>query len=247
LLKLPGFRRGPAVSVAGCSVQLEGRAGSEPEGKPAGADLRFGKRPSGHVIVHEAHSVMETPCQPRSGPCNGIVLQDTRARGGARETALDRRPAAFSLQTYSRAAPATAGLTTCPSDASVTVGPREHTARDLDHQWWFSKQGGVMKDNAAARCDFLHPYCPSRLCLREREQPRADGHPSSARRHQGSDRTNQVRRGLSGPLSELNGKFKLTVTELTLDPGGYVGEHNHVGPGIRQFTWQYPLRLSRIH
>jgi quercetin dioxygenase-like cupin family protein len=42
--------------------------------------------------------------------------------------------------------------------------------------------------------------------------------------------------GVSGPLSELNGKFKLRVTELTLDPGGYVGEHNHVGPGIRQVT-----------
>lgn len=26
------------------------------------------------------------------------------------------------------------------------------------------------------------------------------------------------------------------MTELTLEPGGYVGEHNHVGPGIRQVT-----------
>jgi quercetin dioxygenase-like cupin family protein len=41
---------------------------------------------------------------------------------------------------------------------------------------------------------------------------------------------------LSGPLSEINGKYKLRVTELTLAPGGYVGEHNHVGPGIRQVT-----------
>lgn len=39
---------------------------------------------------------------------------------------------------------------------------------------------------------------------------------------------------LAGPLADLNGKYKLRVTELTLDPGGYVGEHNHVGPGIRQ-------------
>lgn len=41
---------------------------------------------------------------------------------------------------------------------------------------------------------------------------------------------------LAGLLSELNGKYKLRVTELTLDPGGHVGEHNHVGPGIRQVT-----------
>ena len=39
---------------------------------------------------------------------------------------------------------------------------------------------------------------------------------------------------ISGPLPELNCKFKLRVTELTLDPGGHIGEHNHVGPGIRQ-------------
>jgi len=36
-----------------------------------------------------------------------------------------------------------------------------------------------------------------------------------------------------GFLSELNGKYKLRVTETIIEPGGYVGEHNHVGPGIR--------------
>src|SRR5262245_20475818 len=41
---------------------------------------------------------------------------------------------------------------------------------------------------------------------------------------------------LSGYLTELNGKYKLRVTELTLEPGGYVGEHNHAGPGIRLMT-----------
>ena len=41
---------------------------------------------------------------------------------------------------------------------------------------------------------------------------------------------------LSGFLTELNGKYKLRVTELILEPGGYVGEHNHVGPGIRLVT-----------
>jgi quercetin dioxygenase-like cupin family protein len=41
---------------------------------------------------------------------------------------------------------------------------------------------------------------------------------------------------LGGYLTEINGKYKLRVTELTLAPGGHVGEHNHVGPGIRQVT-----------
>src|SRR5436190_6282337 len=41
---------------------------------------------------------------------------------------------------------------------------------------------------------------------------------------------------LEGFLTDLNGRYKLRITELTLDPGGYVGEHNHLGPGIRQVT-----------
>ncbi len=41
---------------------------------------------------------------------------------------------------------------------------------------------------------------------------------------------------ISGPLADVNGKYKLRVTELTLDPGGHIGEHNHLGPGIRQVT-----------
>src|SRR5439155_2709783 len=44
---------------------------------------------------------------------------------------------------------------------------------------------------------------------------------------------------LAGFLTDLNGKYKLRVTELTLSPGGQVGEHNHVGPGIRQVTSGY--------
>src|SRR5262245_18035861 len=39
---------------------------------------------------------------------------------------------------------------------------------------------------------------------------------------------------LAGYLTDLNGKYKLRVTELVLEPGGYVGEHHHAGPGIRQ-------------
>lgn len=41
---------------------------------------------------------------------------------------------------------------------------------------------------------------------------------------------------LAGFLTELNDKYKLRVTELILEPGGHVGEHNHVGPGIRLVT-----------
>ena len=41
---------------------------------------------------------------------------------------------------------------------------------------------------------------------------------------------------LAGYLTDLNGKYKLRVTELVLEPGGYVGEHHHAGPGIRQVT-----------
>jgi len=50
---------------------------------------------------------------------------------------------------------------------------------------------------------------------------------------------------LSGFLSEINGKYKLRVTELTLAPGGHVGEHNHVGPGIRQVTSGYMTYVLR--
>jgi quercetin dioxygenase-like cupin family protein len=39
-----------------------------------------------------------------------------------------------------------------------------------------------------------------------------------------------------GLLPELNGKYKLRVTEITIAPGGHVGHHNHLGPGIRQMT-----------
>jgi quercetin dioxygenase-like cupin family protein len=41
---------------------------------------------------------------------------------------------------------------------------------------------------------------------------------------------------LAGYLTELNGRYKLRVTELVLEAGGYVGEHHHAGPGIRQVT-----------
>lgn len=38
---------------------------------------------------------------------------------------------------------------------------------------------------------------------------------------------------VSGYLTDVNGKYKLRVTETTFEPGGYIGDHHHVGPGIR--------------
>lgn len=37
----------------------------------------------------------------------------------------------------------------------------------------------------------------------------------------------------SGYLNEINGKFKLRVTELTFAPGALLDVHHHAGPGIR--------------
>jgi quercetin dioxygenase-like cupin family protein len=36
-----------------------------------------------------------------------------------------------------------------------------------------------------------------------------------------------------GHLTELNDKYKMRATEVTFAPGGYLGVHHHVGPGIR--------------
>lgn len=41
---------------------------------------------------------------------------------------------------------------------------------------------------------------------------------------------------VSGHLKEVNGKYKLRVGEVTFDPGGYIAEHQHRGPGIRVVT-----------
>jgi quercetin dioxygenase-like cupin family protein len=41
---------------------------------------------------------------------------------------------------------------------------------------------------------------------------------------------------VGGHLPELSGKYKLRITEITIAPGGHVGEHNHRGPGIRKMT-----------
>ena len=41
---------------------------------------------------------------------------------------------------------------------------------------------------------------------------------------------------ISGHLTDLNGRYKLRATEVTFVPGGYIGPHHHVGPGIRCVT-----------
>lgn len=38
---------------------------------------------------------------------------------------------------------------------------------------------------------------------------------------------------VSGYLTDLNGKYKIRATEVTIAPGGHVGPHHHSGPGIR--------------
>ncbi len=41
---------------------------------------------------------------------------------------------------------------------------------------------------------------------------------------------------LSGPLTELNGKYKMVAVDFAIAPGGYVGPHLHAGPGYRCVT-----------
>ena len=53
---------------------------------------------------------------------------------------------------------------------------------------------------------------------------------------QGQHGTVKLEQVVSGHLNDLNGRYKLRVTEVTYDPAGYIGEHHHVGPGIRCVT-----------
>ena len=38
---------------------------------------------------------------------------------------------------------------------------------------------------------------------------------------------------VSGYLADINGKYKLRISETTIKPGGYAGEHHHAAPGMR--------------
>jgi quercetin dioxygenase-like cupin family protein len=42
-----------------------------------------------------------------------------------------------------------------------------------------------------------------------------------------------LERAVAGHLKELNGRYVLRLSETTYEPGGYIGAHHHVGPGIR--------------
>ncbi len=61
------------------------------------------------------------------------------------------------------------------------------------------------------------------------------GSSSAQQQVEGKGQTSTVKleQVVSGHLTELNGKYKLRVSEGTVEPGGYAGEHQHVGPGIR--------------
>lgn len=39
--------------------------------------------------------------------------------------------------------------------------------------------------------------------------------------------------GEFGHLPELNGKYRMRVTEITIEPDGGMGPHHHLGPGVR--------------
>jgi quercetin dioxygenase-like cupin family protein len=39
---------------------------------------------------------------------------------------------------------------------------------------------------------------------------------------------------VGGHLPDLDGKYKLRVSEMIFEDGAFVGTHHHVGPGVRQ-------------
>lgn len=38
---------------------------------------------------------------------------------------------------------------------------------------------------------------------------------------------------LTGHLTAVNGQYKMRASQIYIDPAGYVGPHQHAGPGIR--------------
>lgn len=46
----------------------------------------------------------------------------------------------------------------------------------------------------------------------------------------------KLERILTGNLTELNDRYKIRVALVTYDPGGFVGNHHHAGPGLRCVT-----------
>lgn len=64
----------------------------------------------------------------------------------------------------------------------------------------------------------------------------ADAQPSPTVVSNGQHPKIKLSQLVSGHLSELNGKYQLRVTEVSYDPGGSIGIHHHIGPGIRCVT-----------
>ena len=62
---------------------------------------------------------------------------------------------------------------------------------------------------------------------------RADEHAAGKVEKVGQESKIAFEHAVSGHLTELNGRYKLRVTETTYMPGGHIGEHHHSGPGIR--------------
>ena len=62
---------------------------------------------------------------------------------------------------------------------------------------------------------------------------RADQHTAGQVEKAGQESKIVFEHLVSGHLAELNGRYKLRVTETTYAPGGHIGEHHHSGPGIR--------------
>lgn len=63
------------------------------------------------------------------------------------------------------------------------------------------------------------------------------------------DSTIKFEQVISGHLTDLNGNYKFRVTETIYKPGGFIGEHHHVGPGIRyvasgQLTYIQPDKTT---
>jgi quercetin dioxygenase-like cupin family protein len=49
----------------------------------------------------------------------------------------------------------------------------------------------------------------------------------------GAESKMKVEETASGYLTDLNGKYKIRAGELTIQPGGHIGNHHHAGPGVR--------------
>ena len=50
---------------------------------------------------------------------------------------------------------------------------------------------------------------------------------------QGQTSTTKLEHAIEGHLADLNGKYKLRVSEVRYARDGFIGDHHHAGPGIR--------------